>query len=67
MSSGFQSVQCKRSLARSQVMSDATEKCAGAGEDPKGSRLSNTPIGSPSASQMAMHFAATLDVVWRRR
>ena len=65
---GSQIGQLIKSLARSHVMSDPTEKWAGAGEDPKGSLVSNTPISFPSSvGQMAMHFDAIFGVVWKRR
>ena len=57
-----------RSFARSQVISDPTEKWAGAGEDPNGSLVSNTPMSLPSlVGHTAMHLAATFGVVWNRR
>lgn len=57
-----------RSFARSQVMSDPTEKWAGAGDEPKGSRVKRTPMSMLSAvGHIAMHFEATLGVVWNRR
>eukprot|EP00956_Cyclotella_meneghiniana_P038872 scaffold161412_cov40-Cyclotella_meneghiniana.AAC.1 len=44
ISDGIHSGQCIRSFARSDVMSEPTEKWAGAGEDPNGSLVSKTPM-----------------------
>jgi hypothetical protein len=41
---GSQSVHLVRSFARSQIMSEPMEKCAGAGDDPKGSLVSRMPM-----------------------
>ena len=60
-------MQWVRSLARSQVMSDPTEKCAGAGDDPNGSLVSRTPISLSSfVGHIAMHLDAIFAVVWKR-
>ena len=67
-SEGFQSEQCVRSFAKSHVMSDPTEKWAGAGDEPNGSHVSMIPISSFSfVFHNAMHLAAILGVVWNLR
>ena len=49
------------------MISDPTEKCDGAGEDPNGSLVSKTPISFSSfVGHIAMHFDAILAVVWKR-
>ena len=64
ISFGSQCLHCVRSFAKSQVMSEPTEKWAGAGDDPNGNRVSSTPMSSPvGVGQMAMHFGAILGVV----
>ena len=41
---GSHSVQCNRSLARSNIVSEQIENSAGAGEDPNGKRVSRSPM-----------------------
>lgn len=53
-----------RSFARSHVMSDPIEKCAGAGEEPKGSLVRRIPVSVPlRLGHTAMHLLAILGVV----
>eukprot|EP00956_Cyclotella_meneghiniana_P005496 scaffold7028_cov40-Cyclotella_meneghiniana.AAC.1 len=63
-SDGIHSGQWSKSFARSHVMSDPTEKWAGAGDDPNGSLVRRTPISwSSGVCQIAMHLDAILGVV----
>lgn len=57
-----------RSFARSQTISENTEKLAGAGEEPKGSLVSKAPISCPSLlGHVAMHLAEIRGCVCSRR
>ena len=62
--SGSQWGQQTRTFARSHVMSDPIEKCAGAGVEPKGSWVRRTVMSLlSSVGQIAMHFDAIFGVV----